>query len=134
MMIFSAYSKKSRFLAAVNDELIESEWIGNCSIKKTLHNKLVLIVRHEIQNMGACFLPCYTFEQAIALAAKGIPVLDIDRMMESMNDDNWGDPTTDTDANTDDVVIANEIIDRVNKYVTGCTMMKLLPTKNFTLR
>jgi len=133
-MFFSLYSINSGFLAAVNHWLIESEKLDHCFIKKTDINCPVLVIKEKPETIGAHFLPCYTLEQAIEVAVIAVPVLDLDRIMESMYDHTWGDEIKDMDDDTDDIIVAEEIIYRIYKYMRERVVVEILPTKEFTLR
>lgn len=133
-MFFSVFGENSEFLAAVNHYLIESEKLDNCAINKTHFKIPALIIKEKSESIGAHFVPCRTLDQAIEVATIGIPVLDIDRIKESMHDHQWGGEIKDVDDDTDDIILAEEIIYRVLKCLKEYLVAEFLPTKQFILQ
>lgn len=83
MYVISAYSDNMVFLAAVNYSL--SRQMDECSIRTTACGNTVFVSKGANKKSGA-FIASNCQEDAIDLALQGIPVLDIDRIIDSMED------------------------------------------------
>jgi hypothetical protein len=133
-MFVSVFGENSGFLAAVNNYLIDSKKLDDCSIKETPFKIAALVIKEASESFGVHFIPCYTLDQAITVSSIGIPVLDIDRIKESMHDYPWGREIEGVDDDTDDIVLAEEIIYRMYKYVKEDIAAEFLPTKQLVIR
>jgi hypothetical protein len=134
MFVFSAYSKNGGFLAAVNESFLNDSRLGECSIKNTHDDQVFYVSQKTDQKTVGFFIPCYTQEQAIELGIDGILVIDIDRLIDSMDNYTQEDFSRDIENDSDDNFVADEILARLDMNMSDPAAVDFLPIMYYTLR
>jgi hypothetical protein len=134
MFVFSAYSKNGGFLAAVNESFLNDSRLGECSIKNTHDDQCLYVSKKSDQKTLGYFIPCHTQEQAIELGIAGTPVIDIDRLLDSMDNYSQENFASDIEIDSDDNIVADEILARLDMNMTDSTLIDFLPIRYHTLR
>lgn len=128
MFICTVYTDDKTILGLINEFLLEHSVLGRFSIHRTHDDQFFYVSEQEDHRTIGLFRPCYTRDDAKELAMAGVPVLDVDRIIASMDEHDKADFFKYVDVESADNIVVDEIIARLDWNMTDPVMSDPLPT------
>ena len=128
MFIFTVYTDDKKILGLINEFLLERTILGRFSIHRTHDGGFLYVSEQEDQGTEGFFQPSHTRDDAKALAVAGVPVLDVDGIIASMDERNQENFFKYLDIESADNILVDEIIGRLILNESDPVMSDPLPT------
>ncbi|MFC4259623.1 hypothetical protein ACFOZ5_11335 [Marinobacter lacisalsi] len=128
VFIFTVYTDDKTILGLINEFLMEQMILGRFSIHRAHDGGFRYVSEEEDQGTQGFFRPCYTRDDAKALAIAGVPVLDVDGIIASMDERNQENFFEYFDVENADNIVVDEIIGRLIANASDPVMSDPVPT------